>query len=331
MPRSAKILSPVRLNTHLRSPVYLVNTLRMRYILSLFLLCVSCSAAYSCANTVGFGTTLRGRLTSDSGRFPTYHLKHAINTALQNQGEVMEERLRSATSFEDRSDYCVALMFVGRAKEAVERLEKLENEKPNEYFIAANLGTAYELSGNNEKALEWIKEGIRRYSDSHEGTEWLHVKILEAKIAQQKDPDYFKKHSVLNLDPLSINGEILLGDIKITPKDLKTALQYQLHERLQFVKPPDASVASLLVDYAAVEAATKTLESAKSILNLALEYGYPPDKVTPLIATYDRRIAFARAQKYGLIILLVSGVIGFFVWAYKRGHFVLSSRDVKGI
>jgi hypothetical protein len=55
--------------------------------------------------------------------------------------------------------------------------------------VAANLGTALELLGNKEEALHWIREGIRRNPQSHEGTEWLHAKILEAKIAAQKDAD----------------------------------------------------------------------------------------------------------------------------------------------
>jgi len=49
-----------------------------------------------------------------------------------------------------------------------------------------DLGTAYELAGKNEPALRWIREGLRRNPNSHKGTEWLHVKILEAKIEQEK-------------------------------------------------------------------------------------------------------------------------------------------------
>ncbi len=64
--------------------------------------------------------------------------------------------------FTNRNDYAVALVYLGRYDEAISLLQRLEKETPGHYATAANLGTAYELSGNNELALKWIKEGIRR-------------------------------------------------------------------------------------------------------------------------------------------------------------------------
>lgn len=241
----------------------------------------------------------------------------------------MEASLRGATNFNDRSDYSVALMYLGRSPEAVELLQQLEKEKSGQYFIAANLGTAYELSGDNEDALRWINEGIRRNPDSHEGTEWLHAKILEAKIAQQKDPNYFKKHSVLELQPQTLGEDLSIGQQNISRKKLAEAIQYQLAERLQFVKPPDPAVASLLFDYAAIEAVSTTLESAKSILEMAMEYGYPSDKVQPLVNLYDRRIAWRKTKQYAFYGLIGVGFLALLYLLYKRGIFVLSSRDLK--
>ncbi len=241
----------------------------------------------------------------------------------------MEGDLRSSTNFDDRSDYSVALMYLGRYKEAVELLQKLEKENPGQYFIAANLGTAYELSGNNEEALHWIKEGIHRNPDSHKGTEWLHARILETKIAQEKDADYFKKHSVLELQAEDIGGSVTIDGQKFSSKEVADAIQYQLEERLQFVKPPNDVVANLLYDYAAIEAATATLESAEKLLQMAVEYGYPSEKVQPLIKLYDEKIAWRKTKQIGTYILLGIAAIGLLVILYKRGIFVISSRDLK--
>jgi tetratricopeptide (TPR) repeat protein len=219
-------------------------------------------------------------------------------------------------------------MYLGRSKEAVELLQALEKVQPGKYFIAANLGTAYELTGNYEEAARWIAEGIRRNPKSHEGTEWLHLKVLEAKMAQQKDPDYFKKHSVLNLMPQEITEDTLLGEEKLHPAEMEEAIQHQLTERMQFVKPPDPAVASLLFDYAAIEAATRTLESAKEILRMAVDYGYPPEKVEPLMKLYDRRIIWRKVQQYGFYTLAAFGGIGLLIFLYKKRIFVLSSRDL---
>ncbi|MDB6028377.1 MAG: tetratricopeptide repeat domain protein, partial [Verrucomicrobiales bacterium] len=214
-------------------------------------------------------------------------------------GAKMEAELRGATEFDKRNDYSVALMYLGRSQEAVTLLEGLEKEKPGQYTIAANLGTAYELSGNNAQALHWISEGIRRDATSHEGTEWLHVKILEAKIAQEKDADYFKKHSVLNLSPETIEkqSDMKIGDQSVTLLQLRDALFFQLKERLQFVKQPDPAVASLFFDFAAVAAATNTLESATILLEMALKFGYPPDRVQPLLEVYKQRISAREAKE----------------------------------
>lgn len=241
----------------------------------------------------------------------------------------MEADLRGSTNFNDRSDYSVALLYLGRNKEAVELLKKLEREQPGQYFIAANLGTAYELSGNNEEALRWIKEGIHRNPDSHKGTEWLHARILEAKIAQEKDTDYFKGHSVLGFQAENIGDPITIDGQKFSPKEVADAIQYQLQERMQFVKPPDPVVASLLFDYAAIEAATKTLESAEGLLQMAVQYGYPSEKVQPLMNIYDKRIAWRKTKQYTTYVLIGAALIGLLVILYKRGIFVISSRDLK--
>jgi hypothetical protein len=77
--------------------------------------------------------------------------------------------------FRARSDYAAVLIHRGGALKAV------EDEHPGEYIVAANLGTAYELSGDMAQAHRWIGEGIVRNPGAHEGTEWLHLRILEAE------------------------------------------------------------------------------------------------------------------------------------------------------
>jgi tetratricopeptide (TPR) repeat protein len=285
--------------------------------------------ARACVNYSGSGTKFNGAWTSGVSPRGAMALQQALRRDLSVDGAKMEAEMRGATNFNDRSDYSIALMYLGRSKEAVELLQSLEKEQPGKYFIAANLGTAYELTGNNEEAARWIAEGIRRNPESHEGTEWLHLKILEAKIAQQKDPDYFKKHSVLDLAPQAMTDETLIGKEKLTPDKMAAAIQHQLGERMQFVKPPDPAVASLLFDYAAIEAGTRTLESAKRILGMAVHYGYPDEKVQPLLKLYDHRIAMRKTEQYTFYTFLACGALGLLYLAYKKGIFVLSSRDLR--
>src|SRR6185503_7493595 len=102
------------------------------------------------------------------------------------------------------------------------------------YVVAANLGTAYELHGDLVAARRWIAEAIRRNPYSHEGTEWLHVLILDARMALAKDPNWLASHSVLGID---FGNEPAPLVPKAWPKNQDgqstvRALQYQLRERM---------------------------------------------------------------------------------------------------
>lgn len=296
----------------------------MKTIFYVLLIICGASPAWCCLNKSG---------TKYGGGSGSYFGWRSLQASLRKNphadGAEMEASLRGATNFNDRSDYAVALLYLGRNAEAVKSLKELEQEKPDQYFIAANLGTAYELSGNNEEALRWINEGIRRNPEDHNGTEWLHAKILEAKIARQKDAAYFEKHSVLELQPGALGETIVAGGKSYAPGELIKAIEYQLGERLQFVKTPDPAVASLLFDYATIEAVFRSMESAKHILKMAGEYGYPAPKIEALTADFDRRLAWRKAGNYALVGLGLAFGVGVLVLLYRRGIFVLSSKDLQ--
>jgi tetratricopeptide (TPR) repeat protein len=271
------------------------------------------------------GTTKEGSSSRRSGFTPARRVKIQLQTSmatdLREEGKKTEESLRGSTSFDGRNDYAVALMYLGRADEAVALLQKLETEKPGDYSVAANLGTAYELSGQNELARKWIHEGLRRNPDSHFGTEWLHLAILDAKIQQQANPKYFDQHSVLNVDYRTLKTgalEMQIGDEKHRLHDLTEALRYQLVERLKFVKGKDPAVASLLFDYAAIEAGTATLESAISLLQLAAEYGYPATRIDPLIASYTQTIRISTWKSRAYSIAFLAALLAAIVYAVRR-------------
>jgi tetratricopeptide (TPR) repeat protein len=189
---------------------------------------------------------------------------------------------RPSPDFRTRNDYAVALMHLGEAKLAIPILRAIENERAGSYINAANLGTAYELAGDDREALRWIREAIRRNAQAHDGTEWLHVRILEAKIALAAEPTWLANHSILGVDfgdrvvpktpaalPRGNHGKAVRLD------DLKYALWYQLDERYQFVRPPNVVVASLLFDWANVMFRTDALESAEALYRESLRYGAP--------------------------------------------------------
>ena len=189
------------------------------------------------------------------------------------------ERHPENADYKDHNDYAVVLMSLGETSKAIEILQAIEAERPNEYVTAVNLGTAYELSGDLDRALDWIKIGIERNPDAHRGSEWLHVKILEAEIALRTDSAWLASHSILGLD----FGD---GDVPVFPSSLvkgntgqelkwesvESNVEYQLRERISLIPPPNAVVADLLADLACLRALNQSFELAIPIYELALKY-----------------------------------------------------------
>jgi tetratricopeptide (TPR) repeat protein len=145
-------------------------------------------------------------------------------------------------------------------------IEKLE---PNRYSTASNIGTAYELAGQNERALHWIKRSVEIDPKSHMNSEWLHVKILEAKIGGSK---FYNTHFLLNTDfgeEPRPTTELAYGDLE----KLSNALYYQLNERISFVKPKEKIVAQLLFDLGNVAFLMGDYKTAALDYGRAKEYG----------------------------------------------------------
>lgn len=157
------------------------------------------------------------------------------NNSLLAQLDMLANELKTGLNlFEDENDQALTYMRMGKYDDASVILNRLEKEKPNEYNIIANLGTLYELKGENEKALAYIKKAVALNSLSHHGSEWFHIKVLEAKLVN-KNADWWKTHTILNLNTISKDPEIIISDIT-----------YQLKERLPFTKKPDVMMAAIL-------------------------------------------------------------------------------------
>jgi tetratricopeptide (TPR) repeat protein len=230
----------------------------MRCLLT-FLLLLSYSAAFTCYNEY-YALDAKGHFHQvDIGeiRFQKNFDQHKIERKLIQ----LEEKLHTKADFKLLSDYGLYLVKGGKVKEARILFEALAKAYPNEYSIIANLGTTYELLGENEKALEYIRKGLKINPNSHGGSEWIHVKILLAKIALNKDPDYLKNTTVLNLSPKQESSEAI-----------RKQLYIQLKERFPFCKGPDPIMADLFIDLGDSYAETLSFEHAKGLYQIAKKY-----------------------------------------------------------
>jgi hypothetical protein len=235
--------------------------------------------AFACMNETG--TNNKGQLVGID------HMRDGLHDELMTKMTMKEKILVANTyienskrnpSYDAINDLAVSMVRFGRYESAIKHLLLIEKKSPGRYKTASNLGTAYELMGNNSEALRWIKLGIVRNKDSHYGTEWLHVKILEAKL----NKTVVGKGSILQLNvgnelmPKKPTNLPLGNDGKpVSLFSLAEALRYQMLERTEFVSTPDPIVAGLLYDWANLELAAGTMEHAAAVYEAALKYGYP--------------------------------------------------------
>jgi tetratricopeptide (TPR) repeat protein len=146
---------------------------------------------------------------------------------------------------EVESDYAAVLCRVGKAQEALVILERLIQKYPQEYNIIANLGTTYELIGENKKAVQYIKKGLEMNKKSLMGSDWIHVKILEAKMAMQQNPNWLRENAILGKEAISILESKNEEKIKQFIQDLG----YQIFERTstQFIQPKEMIIGDLIM------------------------------------------------------------------------------------
>jgi tetratricopeptide (TPR) repeat protein len=247
----------------------------------LFLLFISLllspAAVFSCLNNyytpemplAGGRLTLRyllGQRDKETLAYWSHGFQEVGDLALQKKA--FEKRGLDKLDFKQLSDYAVLELKTGDRKKGVTILEKLYAEHPEEYNIVANLGTAYELTGNDQKALELLKKAMNINYLSHYGSEWIHISILEQKLGPQR---YDK---IVDLRFADFGQWIINKDyvFERNPDSLKLQLAYQLHERISFIPAPDSVIGHLIMDFADLVAKTDVRDSAIAFYDYAARY-----------------------------------------------------------
>jgi hypothetical protein len=231
------------------------------------------------------------------------------NSAMVKILAQLEATYANSPNIESANDLAVAWVLTGRVADGIKLLRDLEKEKPGNAIVAANLGTALELSGDDEEALTWIRESVRRDPNEHEGSEWVHVKILEAKIILKKNPNWLRTRSVVGWR----EGQQLMADDRgrvRSPADLIRPISYQLKERTQFVQPPDDVVGDLYLTLGDVAHSTSAAyptvwerdDAESTNYEAALRYGTVHEvRVRERLEAANRRIEASRPERQAAV------------------------------
>lgn len=193
------------------------------------------------------------------------------------------------------SDKGYVLILQKKYQEALDIYFKIEQLQPNRYSTASNVGTIYELIGNNQKALEWINKAIRINPKSHNSSEWLHVKILQAKISGSK---FITSNFLIN----TTFGENDEPFTKLTKPEIKALIKtiyYQLNERISFIEPKDEIIGLLLFELGNLALLDGKSEDAISIYMKARQYGFQSDLIDIRINVSRWKIEYAFHDKIG--------------------------------
>ena len=283
------------------------------------------------------GTTIDGKYTDQSKTVISdmfeYYIKESSPTKQLEHILENEPEHKKRTEAEQEEHHAVIYLLKGDYQKSIQKLLLLNKKHKNKYSIASNLGTAYELNGNNVEALKWITEGIKRDSNSHHGTEWLHQLILETKIILTKSPKFLEENRIITL-PNEFNSDtnITINHKTYSIRKIERALEYQLRERTVFVKPKDAIVADLFYTLALIGSQTSSVETGLAYLEWAELYGFSQPKLleekkefyqhikeSPSISYYFHKI-FQTDTIVWIILLSFLGIIAILV---KRVLFFL--------
>jgi len=168
------------------------------------------------------------------------------------------------------SDVGVVLILQKKYNEAIKLYNQIEKTHPNRYSTASNLGTIYELTGDNINALKWIEKSVKINTKSHNGSEWIHVNILKAKVNGLN----FSSQNIINTD-FSFESFPKTDLTKNNLSSLRFQIYFQLNERISFIKEKDKSIAVLLFDLANIDYLLgKKSSQYKELYKMAIDYGF---------------------------------------------------------
>lgn len=247
----------------------------------------------------------------------SYYFSHGFDReTLLERKRNLEKELNTASSFKTQSDYGLVLLKLGERRKALKIFEELILKYPGEYTINANLGTAYELNGNNKLALKYIQQSVKITPLSHKGSEWIHVEILKAKIKDETQPDYILKNSIIKMNA-DIHRKYSTVEIEHYNK-VKEELEWQLKERIAFVEAPDLVVANLLFDLANLIVITEYLETSLPVYDKAIEYNKKSKRIQSRRDEVKSIIFEAQIKKYALYTLVFGSVTGGVFYLIRR-------------
>ncbi len=216
-----------------------------------------------------YNVNLSGEVNEEFGGIPTFYRSFDLEFS-ELFVSTADLTKKADYDFKKLSDISIHLCRLGRTEEALELLQWLHYKHPNEYKIISNLGTTFELSGDLDSAIFYLNQAIEINPDSHHGSEWIHLRILNAKKMLLKDKNWLSNHSILQLN-IDTKYE-LYSTAEDSAIDTIHHVAVQLKERLPYTPEDDILMAKLLKEYGNYMATHLSISDAAVIYRIAKHY-----------------------------------------------------------
>lgn len=194
-----------------------------------------------------------------------------------------ENPVKESDILANKNSIAVSYIKLGRLEDAEKILNSLFKKYPSDYSVVINLGTLYELQGKNQKALEFIKKAVALNPESHGGSEWFHIRVLEYKLKNSSESN-IAREDILKIGSLNKTASAIAHEIK-----------YQLEERIPFTTAPNLMMAKILQEYAGFLADSISLQGAWVIYEMGMDYD--PDNILKMKEQRDALKPYFK--KYG--------------------------------
>ena len=304
----------------------------MRRIILILICLASIESLYACINE--FRTLLTGEVVYTDPSSGKVWNREIDTFELRNKSEKLLAAYKRSDSLEYYSDYAAALTYLGEYQKAKNIYEQIEKLSPSLYTTASNLGTIYELIGKPDSALVWIKKSIQLNPESHKGSEWIHIKILEFKLSDSQNI----RNSILGLD--FGNDKLPSNPNEYDLDELRNHIWHQLKERTTFVKPENEIVGNIYFDLGNILAQIQDVQAALESYEAAKEYGFESELMNERISEFkslakraewtEATIGFVEQNPKTALLIAFGGFVLFIifvVWIIKR---IRKRRKTKG-